>query len=448
MNCRMGLTTVAIVLGTISVTGAAALTSAARPDPADPPPPTGIASTASAAIDESALMVLKKVETAMFGLKSYRAECWTTITHDPKSPGSPGRTFYEMATLVAVKPNLMRYDAWEMTADNADRSSSLWKRKSETPTYTFVCDGRTNWKQFGTSYRTDTRTKPQSMSTILEPWNGFYSAQSSPYAMAAHYQKEKGLLEARLDGTEIVDGTLCDRVVTHTKTSYGGSGMEYHTTLYVGQKDGLVRRQRQRIDFEGKRGYVRDATLRRIRANMPVSSPKTVFAYTPPDGVTLEKPRGTKATSLLARGTPAPDFTATDKDGKSVRLSDFRGKVVILDFWASWCPPCIASMPHNQAVAKKLQEENLPVVLLALDNSEAREPFVKWVNEHKEMNALTFVYADPKTEKIAGDLYKVTGIPTQYIIDAKGIIRDFSVGFGGPNDVLEKSVRRALEAQK
>jgi thiol-disulfide isomerase/thioredoxin len=176
-----------------------------------------------------------------------------------------------------------------------------------------------------------------------------------------------------------------------------------------------------------------------------VTNPRTVFAYAAPKGVTLQKPQEVKQSPLLAKGTAAPDFTATDKDGKPVKLSDYRGKVVILDFWASWCPPCVASMPHNQAVTKKLQGENLPVVLLAVDNSEAREPFLKWVSEHKELDALTFVYADPEKVKIVSDLYKVTGIPTQYIIDAKGIIRDSSVGFGGPTDALETSVRKALK---
>jgi thiol-disulfide isomerase/thioredoxin len=197
--------------------------------------------------------------------------------------------------------------------------------------------------------------------------------------MTAHYQKENGLIEVRREGTEAVDGILCDKVFTHIKTSYAGSGMEYHTTWFIGQKDSLVRRQVQRVDFEGKKGYVRDSTLRRIIVN------------------------------------------------------------------SSWCPPCVASMPHNQAVMKKLQRENLPVVLLALDNSEPREPFLKWVGEHKEMDALTFAYADPEIAKIAGDLYKVTGIPTQYVIDAKGIIRDSTAGFGGPTDALEKSVRKALK---
>ncbi|MES2462561.1 MAG: TlpA disulfide reductase family protein [Armatimonadota bacterium] len=394
----------------------------------------------------------------MFDLKSYRAQCWTRIKHDPKSSDEPGRVSYEMATLVAAKPNLMRYDSWEMTGPLAGQPPFAWKRKSQTPRLTFACDGKTNWRQYGDYYNTDKRTEPGGLSTSLEPWGGFYSRDSSPYAFLMYIQKEKGLLEVRRDGTEAVDGVLCDKVVTHMKTSYEGMGIEYRTTWYVGVKDGLVRRNVERMDFEGRKGYVREATLRNIVVNAPVVSPRSVFAYVPPKGVTPSKPPPVtqrkapeiKRPPLLANGIAAPDFTATDLNGKSVNLSDYRGKVVILDFWASWCPPCIAAMPHNQAVAKKLQSEGLPVVLLALDNSEAREPFLKWVKDHKELDALTFLHRDSGTVPlgtIAAGLYKVTAIPSFYIIDTNGIIRDSSIGFGGPTDDLEKAVRAAIASK-
>ena len=116
-----------------------------------------------------------------------------------------------------------------------------------------------------------------------------------------------------------------------------------------------------------------------------------LFAFTPPAGTTEFKPQ--PPPELLAKGTPAPDFTAMDKDGKPVKLSDYRGKVVVIDFWASWCPPCRASMPHNQEVAKKLQDAGTPFVLLAVDNSEGRDAFLTWVAKNgPDMSALTFVH--------------------------------------------------------
>ncbi len=170
-----------------------------------------------------------------------------------------------------------------------------------------------------------------------------------------------------------------------------------------------------------------------------LATQNTIAAYAEVSNQQQERPE------LLKEGTTAPDFTATDANGKAVKLSDFKGKVVVLDFWASWCPPCVRSMPHNEKVTKKLQDEKLPVVLLAVDNSEPREPFLKWVKEHPEFKSLTFVHADRKEVSIAGKMYNVSGIPTQYIIDTNGVIRASFVGFGKEDDKLENAVRAALK---
>ncbi len=398
-------------------------------------------------IDEAAMALLKKVQTTMLGLRTYRAECWTTLTYAPKEDGKPGPTRHEMATLTAVKPNLMRYDAWSMTVSGPNDAWKTWKRKSATPKYTFVSDGKTAWRQFGAMYRKDNRTARRELSTILEPWVGFYSAEGSPYHEVAHYRKEGGLLEVRRHGREVVDGTPCDKVFVHIKTSFGDEPQEYHTTWYIAG-DGLVRRKVEHVGFGDESGYTRDATLRNIRVNAPVRSRATLFAYKPPKGVKSEAQNRREEPPLLAKGTHAPDFTATDKNGAPVKLSDHRGKVVVLDFWASWCGPCVASMPHNQQVAKKLQAENLPVILLALDNSEGRDAFLTWVNKRPELNAILFAHADQKTSDIAGKLYRVSGIPTQYVIDSSGVIRASFVGYGGPTDALEKAVRAALAQGK
>jgi peroxiredoxin len=405
-------------------------------------PPQSAPAAAAAVIDDSAMALLKKVETTMLGLKTYRAECWTTLTYGPREDGKVRQTRKEMATLTAAKPNLMRYDAWELVADTT--AADTWKRKSDVPTYTFVCDGKSNWRQFGSSFRKDKRTDPKTLSTILEPWDGFYAPETSPYASYAHYQKEGGLLEVRSDVRETVEGTPCDKVFAHVRTPYGGKIQEYHTTWYIGVTDGLVRRKVESVTFDGKNGFTRDAILRNIQTNVPVDTRSKLFTYTPPKGVKSQEQIETERPALLAKGAAAPDFTAIDRDGKTVKLSDFRGKVVVLDFWASWCPPCVASMPHNQEVMKKLQSEGLPVVLLALDNSEERDAFSAWIAKRPELDALLFAHAPPKTAEIAGKLYHVSGIPTQYVIDPQGVIRSSTVGFGGATPELEKAIRAAL----
>lgn len=388
------------------------------------------------AVDPQAMTLLQKVQKAMLGLHSYQAECDTMLAF-PAKDGKPAHESREVATLKAVRPNRMRYDQQSLKQDAA---MGKWTPDTKDPGIIFTCDGKTDWKQFGGSYRTDKDTQPQFLHTVLEPWGGFFSAADSPCGWVQGEQKQGGLLELRRDGQENVNGVLCDKVFDHLRVKFGEQTQEYWETWYIGS-DGLVRRHVQRLEFDGKPGFTRDAVIRNIQINGPILA-KT-FTYSPPQGVQLETAR--KETPLLVAGTPAPDFTATDKDGKAVQLSELRGKVVVVDFWASWCPPCRASMPHSQEVTKKLQDEGQPVMLLAVDNSEDRDAFTKWVGENDTtLSALTFVHIPPATN-VAGKLYQVTGIPTQYVLDKSGIIRASFVGYGGPTGDLEAAVRAALK---
>lgn len=390
-------------------------------------------------IEPEAMALLANVEKTMLGLKTYQADCDSTISPPPKD-GKPARERREVATLRAVKPNKMRYDQWNLKRDAA---TGKWRREPKA-FITFACDGKTNWQQFGDTYQTSRRTGPEYLRTISEPWGGFHHVSSSPRNVLMYSQKEKRLLELRRDGSEAVDGVPCDKVFAHYTSDYG-AGQTYWTTWYIAKNDGLVRRKTERIEFGDKPGYTRNAVLRNIRVNAPIVA--SVFTYQPPKGVVAQEKRAAERPKLLAAGTLAPDFSALDKNSKPVKLSDFKGKIVVLDFWASWCPPCVASMPHNQAVAKKLQAEGLPVVLLAVDNSEARAAFSAWVSKRPELDAITFVHAARETANIAGKLYNVSGIPTQYIVDKNGVVRAAFVGFSGPTDDLEKAIRAALVAR-
>ena len=122
----------------------------------------------------------------------------------------------------------------------------------------------------------------------------------------------------------------------------------------------------------------------------------------------------------VPRGKPAPDITVKGLDGKAVKLSSLRGKPVFLDFWATWCPPCRASLPHTQKLAK-LHGKNINV--LAISNEDA-----KTIKDFMKDNKYTYpAYRD--TDNSAGTKYKVSGIPTFVIIDAKGNLVDYIVGY-------------------
>jgi thiol-disulfide isomerase/thioredoxin len=146
----------------------------------------------------------------------------------------------------------------------------------------------------------------------------------------------------------------------------------------------------------------------------------------------------------LAAGVLAPDFETQDLAGKAVRLSELRGKVVVLDFWAPWCGPCIAAMPHTQEVAAQYKEQG--VVVLASCTSDTRASFERWVkaNASKYPDIRWSHDAAERTPNRASlALYGVRGIPTQFIIDREGRIVDSVVGYMPGEKILDAALAKA-----
>lgn len=125
----------------------------------------------------------------------------------------------------------------------------------------------------------------------------------------------------------------------------------------------------------------------------------------------------------LVVGRPAPDFALSDLNDKPYRLSDFRGKVVFLNFWATWCKPCREEMPSMEILNKNFEKDGLVILAVSIDRVTTTKeipPFVKGLN-------LTFpVLIDSwgKTDKP----YKRMGVPETFIIDQEGIIREIVIG--------------------
>lgn len=124
-------------------------------------------------------------------------------------------------------------------------------------------------------------------------------------------------------------------------------------------------------------------------------------------------------------GQPAPAFVLPSLSGKTISSDDFRGQTLVLNFWASWCPPCRAEMPDFQALWEERQPDNdlvvLAVDLLAEDTFEAASGFV-------DEFGLTFpVVTDTATSEVA-DRYGVRGLPATFFIDRDGILRRISLG--------------------
>ena len=139
--------------------------------------------------------------------------------------------------------------------------------------------------------------------------------------------------------------------------------------------------------------------------------------------------------AAVAAGKMAPDFTLTGLDGKSLSLSSLRGKVVFLNLWATWCPPCREEMPSIQALYNAFQKNDDFVVLAVSEDAEAK-PVPAYVRD----NHLGFtVLLDPRN--LVGEAYDVSGLPESFVIGRDGRIVAHHVG---PYDWASNDMRDAL----
>ncbi len=139
-------------------------------------------------------------------------------------------------------------------------------------------------------------------------------------------------------------------------------------------------------------------------------------------------------------GALAPDFEAETLEGGLFRLSDCRGKVVLLNIWATWCPPCVSEMPDIQALSEAYPED---LVVIGVSVDENREDVETFIAE----NGYTYRFAMDPDYQISGVLYPTYYIPNSVFIDPKGIVVSIDVGAADYNTLEARFLSILAEAR-
>ena len=258
--------------------------------------------------------------------------------------------------------------------------------------------------------------------------------------------------EIKLAEAEEIDGKK------HPALHFAVAGGE-RMTMLVDPKTHLVRRVvsdlRPLLEKQGRSGmktalYTVDYTT--VKPDAPVAAEQ--FAWAAPAGArdltkmaSRRGPAGTGGGEESALvGNEAPDFTLDGMDGKPVTMSDLRGSVVVLDFWATWCGPCVMAMPHLDKIHKEMEKEGLKVFAVNLREGPEK---VKNFMETKGLS-IPVLY---DTEGEVAKQYGVEGIPTQVIVGKDGTVKKVVVGYDPNGDaalreLLKEEMRAKVQAAK
>ena len=168
-------------------------------------------------------------------------------------------------------------------------------------------------------------------------------------------------------------------------------------------------------------------------------SPEAKLGRTSISEIAKKELENLKGVTLVAVGKDAPEVESVTLEGKKVKLSDYKGKVVLLDIWATWCPPCRAMIPHERDMVKGMKDK--PFVLVSVSADDEKDTLVKFLE--KEPMPWTHWW-DNGAENPVLKKYRVRAFPTLYLIDHTGKIKQKWVG-KPENDKLDKAVEEAVK---
>lgn len=248
-----------------------------------------------------------------------------------------------------------------------------------------------------------------------------------------------GLVESSRRASTLPDIKINDSVYKQLTLSQQETGNEI--TILIDPNSHLVRRLS--IDMKPSLEKSGASQVKNALVTIDYTTIKTnaefgdrFFAWSPPEGAKEIKPaEEPESPAQSLTGKPAPDFSLKSLDGsQTVALSDLKGQTVVLDFWATWCPPCVRSLPHLQELHEKIKDR--PAKVYAVNLREDREKVEAFLKQ-KKLNIPVLL----DSEGDVAEKYLVSSIPQTVVIGPDGNIKKVYVGFSpGMPAELEKDV--------
>lgn len=185
------------------------------------------------------------------------------------------------------------------------------------------------------------------------------------------------------------------------------------------------------------KSFVAPSVLAQIQGNLDLATMKELYETLAPEvqSEAAETKKEIDALEAVMPGKPAPDLINKNPEGKEIKLSDLKGKVVLVDFWATWCGPCVASLPHIQELYNKYHDKGFEVFCVA-DNDSSEDEWKNFIagskvgmqNYHHILRGLKMLttengeFAGFDSSNDQSDKYAVHYLPTKYLIAADGTI--------------------------
>ncbi len=247
-------------------------------------------------------------------------------------------------------------------------------------------------------------------------------------------------------GDTTLDGKLCNQIAvyTHRKRNMGQlNGKIFYSTsdsavFVIGKPDNLVRRFYRKVQFENGQSQIEEQLFSNVRAGVPIDD--IMFDISLPSGYSqkISSTANNSQPQLLAIGSDAPKWVLGDENDVEYRLSDYKGKVVILDFWGTWCKWCLKSMPKIEEIHRMYKDKG--VVVLGIS---CQEPHT--ANPTEFMKKKGFTYKCLVQGDEVANHYKVKGFPTLYVIDKYGKVAWYFVGYSeNLKEMLGQVIEREL----